>query len=427
MSSGGMIQGMKQGMVATPTMQLAMRALQANQTELQELISEALAANPALEETRTEPTPQDTTTEQRRAFVMESLSSTQTLAEYLEEQIRHSGLPTKTADAAISIIPWLNHHGFFAESPQVVQQETGLRDKLFQQARRAICDCDPAGVGACDLRESLILQLHRLGEDKGLPMKLLRHFWDETVRHRYDIIAHKLDIDIEAAELAARRLSRLNPDPGSGFSHAELNVITPDVLVEIESGDIKVSLTQETTPRLSLSAEYRDMMAEHADKPEVRQFLSRCFREGREFIRILQDRYTTLLNVAQAIAEEQQAFFRSKNAPLSPLKMEEIAQATGLHVSTVSRAVRGKYLKCARGVFELRTFFSTAVSDDEISADEVKRKIQELIAAEAPTKPLSDAKIETLLQEQNINIARRTIAKYREQLKILPASMRKRR
>ena len=422
-----MIQGMKQGMVATPTMQLAMRALQANQTELQELISEALAANPALEEIRREPETEEALTEQRRAFALERLSSTQTLADYLEEQIRHSGLPAKTADAAVAIIPWLNHHGFFAESPQVVQQETGLSDKLFQQARRAICDCDPAGVGACDLRESLMLQLRRAGEEKGLPMKLLRNFWDETVRHRYDIIADKLDIEVEAAELAARRLSRLNPDPGSGFSHAELNVITPDIIVDTESGELKVSLTPESTPRLSLSAEYREMMAEHADKAEVRQFLSRCFREGRELIRALQDRYTTLLLVAQAIVQAQQAFFRKKGAALSPLKMEAIAQATGLHVSTISRAVRGKYLKCARGVFELRSFFSTAVSADDISADEAKQKIRELIAAEDAAHPLSDAKIETLLQEQNIILARRTIAKYREQLKILPASMRKRR
>ena len=429
MSSAGMIQGMKQGMVATPAMQLSMRALQANQTELQELIAEALAANPALEEVREDELAeeQDASLLARRDFVLDSLSSTQTLADYLEEQIRRSGLPAKTESAALQIIPWLNQHGFFAEPPAVVQGETGLSDKVFQQARRAICDCDPAGVGAEDLRESLIIQLTRLGESKGLPIKLLRFHWDALVRHRYADIAKALDIEEEAAELAARRIARLNPDPGSGFSRAELLVVTPDIEVTLVDNELQVTLTKETTPQMALSAEYREMMAAHADKAEVRQYLSRCFRDGREFIRALNDRYTTMLAVAEAIVQAQQPFFRQKGSPLLPLKMEDIAQTTGLHISTVSRAVRGKYLKCASGVFELRSFFSVAVSSDDVSADEVKQLIRGLILAEDPVHPLSDAKLETLLQEQNIHIARRTIAKYREQLKILPASLRKKR
>lgn len=427
MSTTGMIQGMKQSMVATPAMQLSMRVLQANDTELQELISEALAANPALEEAQPQTETAEAPNEEYRRFAMESLSAAQTLGEYLEEQIRHSGLPAKTAEAALNLIPWLNEHGFFAEPLATVQQECGLNDKVFQQARLAICDCEPAGVGAQDLRESLILQLHRNGEDKGLSMLLLRDYWEDTVRHRYDKIAKALNIDEKTAELAARRLSRLNPDPGSGFAPTELNIITPDILVEADNGELKVSLARDKSPRLALSAEYRDMMAQHADKPEVRQFLSRCFREGRELIRALQDRNTTILTVATAIVQKQRPFFFHPQTALAPLKMEEIAQITGLHVSTISRAVRGKYLKCSYGVFELRSFFSTAVSTDDVSADAAKHKIREFIAAEDPSHPLSDAKLEALLQAQNIHLARRTIAKYREQLKILPASMRKRR
>lgn len=417
-------------MVATPAMQLAMRALQANQTELQELIAEALAANPALEELRPEPPNDDEQETRYRDFAMESLSSTQTLAESLEEQIRHSGLPDAVKEAALAIIPWLNHHGFFSEHPAAVQQQLELNDKIFQQARRAIRDAEPAGVGAQDLRESLIFQLKRKGESQGLPMRLLRDFWDDLVKHRYAHIAKVLDIEEEAAELAAGRIARLNPDPGSAFSRAELNIISPDILVEQDGAELKVSLTHEANPQLALSAEYRDMMAEHADKPEVRQYLSRCFREGRDFIRALGDRYATLLQVAQAIATRQKAFFLNKHAALAPLKMEDIATDTGLHVSTVSRAVRSKYLKCTRGVFELRFFFSTAVgnnAEQEHSANEIKQILQNLIEAEDPAHPYSDARLEQLLLQQNISVARRTIAKYREQLKILPASLRKRR
>lgn len=423
-----MIQGMKQGMVASPAMQLSMRALQANQAELQELIAEALAKNPALEELHPEPEPQDTTYTARRDFAMESLSATPTLAEHLEEQIRQSGLAPKIEAAALQMIPWLNQHGFFAESPATVQQELGLSNKLFQQARYAIQDLEPAGVGAEDLRESLIIQLERLGESTGLPMQLLRLHWDALVRHRYADIAKALDIDSATAEMAARRIARLNPDPGSGFSRAELHTISPDIEVQQDGDKLLVTLTKEASPRLALSAEYREMMAQHADKAEVRQFLSRCFREGRELLRALGERQTTLLAVAKAIVKRQQNFFLHKNAPLTPLKMEAIAADTQLHVSTVSRAVRCKYLKCSRGVFELRAFFSTAISATEaVSADAAKQKIKELIAAESPQHPLSDTKLEALLQEQGITLARRTIAKYREQLKILPASLRKRR
>ena len=420
-----MIQGMRQSMAATPAMQMMLHALQANQTELEEIINKALAANPALEKAEPAPAkePVDYRATQHRDFAMQSISSTQTLAEFLEEQIRQNDLSPKVKQAALQIIPYLNEHGFFAEPLNIVQQELGLDDKLFQQARRAICDADPAGVGAVDIRESLILQLKRLGEHKGLPMQLLKNHWDALIRHRYADIADALDIDEEAAELAARRIARLNPDPGSGFSQAELNVISPDILVEEDAGELKVSLTQEASPQLVLSAEYREMMAEHADKAEVRQFLSKCFREGRELIRALSDRNTTLLSVAEAIVRIQHHFFRVKNAALIPMRLEDVASATGLHVSTVSRAVRGKYLQCRRGVFELKALFTTGIND--VSADAIKQKIRALIAAEDAEQPLSDAEIEAQLSAEGINIARRTIAKYRDAMKILPASLRK--
>ena len=420
-----MIQGMRQSMAATPAMQMMLHALQANQTELEEIINKALAANPALEKAEPAPSkdPVDYRATQHRDFAMQSISSTQTLAEFLEEQIRQNDLSPKVKQAALQIIPYLNEHGFFAEPLSIVQQELGLDEKLFQQARRAICDADPAGVGAVDIRESLILQLKRLGEHKGLPMQLLKNHWDALIRHRYADIADALDIDEEAAELAARRIARLNPDPGSGFSQAELNVISPDILVEEDAGELKVSLTQEASPQLVLSAEYREMMAEHADKAEVRQFLSKCFREGRELIRALSDRNTTLLSVAEAIVRIQHHFFRVKNAVLIPMRLEDVAGATGLHVSTVSRAVRGKYLQCRRGVFELKALFTTGIND--VSADAIKQKIRALIAAEDAEQPLSDAEIEAQLSAEGINIARRTIAKYRDAMKILPASLRK--
>lgn len=433
-----MIQGMKQGMVAAPTVQLFMHALQANSEELADLVAQEIAKNPALEEVQTRTEERDTPTDgsydreaaQRRDFALDSQPCGQTLADFLEEQIRHSALPDKLEQAALDMLPYLNKHGFFAEDATTVQAELQLSDSLYRQALRVIQDLDPAGVGAEDLRGSLILQLKRAGEKRGLPMLLLQHHWDCLVRHKYAEAASALEVEEEAVQLAAGRIARLNPDPGSGFSRAELNVITPDLTVEFDEGELRITLADSADPQLALSAEYREMMAQHADKAEVRQFLSRCFREGREFIRVLANRKDTLLTVARAICERQKDFFRKGRAYLRPLKMEDIATDTGIHLSTVSRAVRGKYLRCAFGVMELRSFFTNALhaeTEEEASAESIRHRIRQLIAEEPPAEPLSDAELSAALQAQGIHIARRTVAKYREQLKILPASLRKRR
>lgn len=433
-----MIQGMKQGMVAAPTVQLFMHALQANTEELADLIAQEIAKNPALEEVAPRPAERDADTEKsydheaarRHAFALDSQPCGQTLADFLEEQIRHSALTQKVKEAALAMLPYLNRHGFFAEDAATVQSELQLTDTLYRQALGVIQDLDPAGVGAEDLRGSLILQLKRVGEKRGLPMLLLKHHWEALVHHRYAEAARALEVEEEAVQLAAARIARLNPDPGSGFSRAEINVVTPDLSVDFDGADFQISLAGAADPQVALSAEYRDMMAQHADKAEVRQFLSRCFREGREFIRVLANRKDTLLAVTHAICERQKEFFRKGKAHIRPLKMEDIAEDTGLHVSTVSRAVRGKYLRCAFGVMELRSFFTSGISSGEeetTSAASIQHRIRQLIAEEPPASPLSDADICAALQTQGIRVARRTVAKYREQLKILPASLRKRR
>lgn len=426
-----MEQGMRQSMVAGASMQLYLRALQASHMELAHLVTQALNTNPALEEApplpaESEPAEApDHEAARRHDFLMDNLAEQVTLSAHLEEQVLQSALPAELEAAALELIAHLDARGFFADDPAAL----GLPAPLLHKALRIVRDLEPAGVGARDLRESLLLQLERTGDSDTLPALLLRDHWDALVRHRYADAARILGLTEQQVAAAAHHIARLNPDPGSDFARVENHIITPDIVVQRKGEELSVSLTGEMVPRLVLSPQYREMMAEQGDKPEVRHYLSRCFREGRELIQAIEKRQSTILSIATAIVQRQKVFFLRGAAHLSPLKMEDIAEDTGLHVSTISRAVNGKYLRCDHGVYELRSFFSAALPADSgegVSAGHIRAKIKALIDAESPRKPLSDAKLEALLAADGIRVARRTIAKYRDQLHILPASLRKR-
>lgn len=441
----GMEQGMRQSMVATAAMQMFMRALQSTTWELSQLAAEAIAANPVLEELPPPPgelegddAPYtlDREATARHDFFMDSLAEQETLCGHLQEQLRRSALPPAVEQAAIGLCTFLDEHGRFTEPPAAAAGELGLPPDIFHQALLAVQDLDPAGVGAADLRESLILQLRRKGENGGLAMRLLLHHWDDLVRHRYAEAAAAMEVDEEAVALAAKRIARLNPDPGSAFARTEQQIIEPDIIVSrplspdgTPADRLEVNPGKPHVPRLGLSGDYRNLMAERAEDAGLRRYLSKCFRDARELIKAIDDRQQTILAVATALVKRQRAYFLGRQEAPAPLKMEDIARDTGLHVSTISRAVRGKYLKSDRGVSELRSFFSAALpagtGEESVSAAAVQAQIRALIAAENPRKPLSDAKLESALAAKGITVARRTIAKYREQLKILPASMRK--
>lgn len=433
MNSQHIEQGMRQSMVMGASMQLFLRVLQATQMELSQLATQALNSNPALEEAPpmadAESAAPDFDATRRHDYFMDSLPVQATLSSHLEEQILQSALPAAIEEAALQLIAHLDSHGFFAEEPQEIAKRLHLSAAVYQEALRTVRDLDPAGVGARDLRESLLLQMEREDEADSLPYILVRDQWDALIRHRYAEAAKALGVSEAKAAAAAHHISRLNPDPGSSFAQVEKHVIIPDIIVTRNGEKLSVSLTGEMVPRLILSPQYREMMAEQADKPELRQYLTTCFREGRELIHAIEKRQNTILTIAQALVKRQRAFFLRGAAQLAPLKMEDIAEDTQLHISTVSRAVNGKFLRCEHGVYELRSFFSAALPSDEgdgVSAGHIRAHLRALIEAEDPHKPLSDAKLEALLAAEGVQVARRTIAKYREQLRILPASLRKR-
>ncbi len=431
-----MEQGMRQSMIATAQMQMYMRALAANSTELEQMVSEAIATNPVLEEDRRRELASQESVGSEHALATErherflhSLAADESLSDHLATQIQQSGLNDEVESVALYLIDNLNDKGYFDESPLHLTQEMGVPTDTAKKAIHAIQDLEPAGVGALNLQESLLLQLERLGERKGIAHELIREHWECLIAHRYSDAAKRMDLDEDAIIGAARRISKLNPDPGSAFCSTDRHIITADVIVDRNGDKLSVRLNQEHTPQLSLSADYRSMMAEKAENAELRRYLSKCFREGRDLIRAIEQRQQSVLEVSRALVVRQQAFFLEGPHAITPMKMEQLAQDTDMHISTISRAVRNKYLRCEHGLFELRSFFTAGLSNSEgegdIAAGAVQSRIRSIIEAEDKKKPLSDAKLEKTLAAEGIQIARRTIAKYREQMKILPASLRK--
>lgn len=444
-----MSHGMAQSMVAGASMQMFVRVLQSSTLGLEQLVRQAMASNPVLEEepplepAASEgdgwemPSPADPDAGRKHDFLLESLSEKASLTEYLKEQAMHSALNQALERAVLLLIDELNPHGFFDEAPEDAAARLGIGAPLLRRALGVLHDLEPAGVGARDLRESLLIQLAQCGESGSLAVRLLEECWVELVRHRYDVAARALGAGVEQVQEAAVRIARLNPDPGAAFAREEQAAVAPDLAVRTgENGDVEVIPVEGNVPRLRIDGGYREMLAERADDREVRSYLSRCFRDGRDLMKAIADRQATILAIGKAIAVRQKEFFLHGPDALRPLKMEDVAGDAGVHVSTVSRAVNGKYLVCAWGLFELRSFFQVAlpgVGGDGgaeragASAGAVQSRMRAFIAGEDPTKPLSDAKIEALLSREGIAVARRTIAKYREQMKILPASFRKRR
>ena len=240
----------------------------------------------------------------------------------------------------------------------------------------------------------------------------------------------------EEVAAALEIVRSLTPDPGCAYAPGGNPHILPDVVVEESaSGELEVTLTSEYLPKLSMNEQYMEMMAEGSGNRDLRQYLRKAFREGQELMRALDMRQETILKLARAIVRKQEAFFRAGPSHLKAMGMEEIADELGVHVSTVSRACRDKYLLCKWGMRELRAFFSSGVSaggeaasgagENSVASGAVQELMRALIAAENPARPLSDARLAAALQEKGVNIARRTVAKYREQMKILPASLRK--
>lgn len=289
---------------------------------------------------------------------------------------------------------------------------------------------DPPGVGARDIRECLLLQLKQAGKEGSRVHAVVRDHFDDLVNHRWAEIARAMGISVREVQDAADEIARFDPKPGLRYSPSRDEYVIPDLIVDKVDGEYMVFLNDTSLPRLRISRAYQEI-ARHKDqfKGENKEFIANKLNAAQWMIQAIEQRRQTMLRVMHFIVDRQRDFFEKGVQYLKPLTLREIADAIGMHESTISRVTNEKYVQTPRGVFSLKFFFSSGLSTttgEDISARGVKDKISKLVADEDPHRPLTDQAIVEILKSEGVQIARRTVAKYRDQLGILPARMRKR-
>ncbi|HXG45187.1 MAG TPA: RNA polymerase factor sigma-54 [Gemmatimonadales bacterium] len=289
---------------------------------------------------------------------------------------------------------------------------------------------DPPGVCARDLRECLLIQLRERKETDTLTYRLVEEAFPDLIAHRWNDLGRRFGVEPAKVQAAADQLARLDPKPGLKYSAGGDGYVIPDLIVEKIDGQYKVFLNDNGVPRLRLSRTYQELARDKKRlTQEQREFIASRMNSANWLIQAIEQRRQTMLKVMNFIVDRQREFFEKGVEYLKPLTLREVAEVINMHESTVSRVTNEKYVQTPRGVLPLKFFFSSALSTasgEDASARAIRAKLQKMVAEEDPANPLTDQQIVHLFQEQGIKIARRTVAKYRDQLGILPARMRKR-
>jgi RNA polymerase sigma-54 factor len=306
--------------------------------------------------------------------------------------------------------------------PFIVDEAAGLLEKIQR--------FDPPGIGARDLRECILLQLQDAELRDTLTYTIVDEYFDELVNHRWSEISKDLSISAQEVQAAADEISKLDPKPGLKYAAPADNYITPDLIVDKIDGEYHVFLNDTSMPRLKLSRAYREIARDKGKfKGENKEFISNKLNSANWMIQAIEQRRQTMLKVMNFIVDRQREYFERGVQYLKPLTLREVAEVIDMHESTVSRVTNEKFVQTPRGVLPLKFFFSSGLSTtsgEDVSATGIKAKIEQLVENEDPKKPLTDQAIVNVLKEEGIQIARRTVAKYRDQLGILSARMRKR-
>ncbi len=350
------------------------------------------------------------------------LSAPVTLGDYLRSQLSVSLISDEIRNAAESIIGNLDDDGYISASLEEIASVGEHTPEQVEQALHVVQSLDPAGVGARNLRECLLLQIESINGKGGVAWQIVTNHLRLLETRQYKEMARLLGRPPEHIEIAVNMIQHLNPRPGLRYSGAGARVVEPDVFFIKDGDDYIIQMNDEDVPQLRLNAQYRKMLdRDNGATKEVRDYVRERYTSAIQLMKNIEQRKQTIMKVCQAIVRRQTEFLSLGLDALKPMMIKEVAEEVGVHPSTVSRAVASKYVHTPQGVFELRYFFSEAVQGPSGSATPLlllKRMVKKMIDEEDRTKPLTDEQITALLQNLGINVTRRTVAKYREDMKI---------
>lgn len=438
----------------TPELIQAIQILQYNNQELNEYIDKELLENPILESEyhkesdteididslRDQLIQADENVEAYKQWESHSTSDeysyenfvafNYTLTEFLIEQLHFSSLKGQDAEIGRYIIENIDDNGYLSMSLEEICSVLDVDLDSCERVLDLIHTFEPSGVGARDLNECLIIQLASLGELTDEIEFIISNRLKDLADNKYALISKDMGISIAEVQGIADLIKTLEPKPGRGFdSDNSIKYIIPDIYVEETNGEYVVSANDGSTPSLHISSYYNSLTEEAKLDKELSNYLNNRFNSAMWLMKSIEQRKKTIYNVASAIVQFQNDFFAKGERFLKPLTLKQIAETVGVHESTVSRAINGKYMQCPRGVFELKYFFTGGILNEDgsgVSSNSIKSMIKEFVDAEDDKKPLSDSKISEMLHEKGIDISRRTVAKYRDDIGILPSSKRRR-
>jgi RNA polymerase sigma-54 factor len=366
--------------------------------------------------------------DERRQALENTLTKKASLEDHLMWQLRLSSLDDDQQRIGATIIYNLNDEGYLETSLAELAGQLETSVEAVEPVLKRIQRFDPPGVAARDLPECLLAQLQNLGMEESLAARIVRHHLDLLEKHRYGEIAKALGVGLDMVKEAERSIASLEPKPGRDYGGAEPAYIVPDVYIQKIGDDFVVTLNESAVPRLRLATYYQRVLNDSAVGTDTKEYLQERLRSARWLVKSIYQRLQTIFKVANSIVKFQRPFFEHGVGHLRPLVLKDVAEDIGMHESTISRATANKYAHTPQGIFELKFFFTSGVKaadGEDVSAETVKEKIRTLVAGEGQDNPLSDQAIADILHNDQINIARRTVAKYRQALGILPSSRRK--
>lgn len=432
----------------SPQLFKAIHILELTLPELKELLEQEFQENPLIEveDKQKESLPEDLLEEEnwsdyfegekdpnleelekKRTYRESLITKSPSLQEELLHQLRLNNVTEEEYSIGEMIIGNIDDDGYLSISLEEIAKDLNKEIKEVERILYIIQTLYPPGIGARDLRECLLLQLKRRNETDSIAFKIVDNFFSELKFKKYDKIIKELNITTEELKKAVQYISKLDPKPGKLISSEKPMYVLPElVLEETEEGKFIVKLNHEHIPSIRINQYYLKLLKDSHTPEEAKKYIQEKLSAGEWLIKAIAQRQETILKTAQYIVDVQEEFFKKGKGNLKPLTLTQVAEKLGIDESTVSRTINGKYLETPFGIFELKDFFTKAVKGEkQISIEVLKTKISELIKSEDPHHPLSDQEIVEKLKIEGINVARRTVTKYREELNILPSHLRK--